>query len=207
MKWIVPLMGFREDASRRTGMERLWSDLRRFASPSCTVLAPWEWRDNMRSLAAFIARNSPWSVPRLFVFAYSWGGGYAFPRLARECERLGLTIETACLCDPVYRSGLLPWWLPFNPISLTRQPLIEIPGSVQTVYWVRQHTNLPAAHEVYPADPEYTDVAPPVVIEATHTTIDDARPWRALVMREAEAFVKGDTCFNNPDKCCGGHAS
>lgn len=193
MKWIVPLMGFRESASHRTGMERLWADLRRFASPTCTVLAPWEWRDNMRSLAAFISRNSPGAVPRLFVCAYSWGAGYAFPRLARECERIGVTIETACLCDPVYRSGLLPTWLPCNPLSLTGVPLIAIPGSVQCVWWVRQNHTLPSGHEIYPEDPEATDVAPALWIDAGHTTIDGHETWRGLVLEQASAFAASPT--------------
>lgn len=189
MKWLVPLMGFRESAYRRTGMERLWADLRQFASPSCTVLAPWEWRDNMRSLARFICRNSPGSLPSLFVFAYSWGAGYAFPRLARECEDLGIQIEVACLCDPVYRSGLLPPWLPLNPLSLTCAPMIEIPSSVREVFWVRQNTTLPAGHEIFPADPDSTYVAPPLVLVQTHTTIDDAHDWHEMVKRKAAAFV------------------
>lgn len=192
MKWIIPLMGFRESALQRTGMEQLWAELRKFASPECTVLSPWEWRDNMRSLAAFVSRNSPGTMPRLFVFAYSWGGGYAFPRLARECERLGLTIETACLCDPVYRSRLLPTWLPLNPMSLTRGRRIRVPASVEVVYWVRQTLSLPAGHEVVPEDPTATDVVSPTVVEATHTTIDSSRQWRELVLREAANFAKSN---------------
>jgi hypothetical protein len=189
MKWLVPLMGFRESAARRTGMERLWAELRRYASPSCTVLSPWEWRDNMRSLAAFICRNSPGTPPRLFVFAYSWGGGYAFPRLAAECDRLGVVIETACLCDPVYRSRILPPWLPLNPLSLLRGRRIVVPASVQAVFWVRQHLFPPCGHEVVPADPEATEVVQPKVLNVPHTRIDESPAWRQMVLERADAFV------------------
>jgi hypothetical protein len=192
MKWIVPLMGFTESVSRRTGMERLWSELRVLASPKVTVLMPWEWHDDMRSLAAFINRNSPGSVPRIFVFAYSWGAGYAFPRLARECERLGLTIESACLCDPVYRSGWLPWWLPINPLSLTREPLIGIPSSVALVHWVRQQLTLPRGHDLFPEDPESTEIAPEIILQEAHSRIDSHPAWRAMVMAEAKAFSESN---------------
>jgi len=182
-------MGFTESANSRTGIEKIWADLRCLASPRVTVLMPWEWHDDMRSLAAFINRNSPGSVPRIFCFAYSWGAGYAFPRLARECERLGLTIETACLCDPVYRSGLLPWWLPLNPLSLTRRPQIGIPSSVERVHWVRQRLLPPCGHDIFPEDPDFTEIAPAKELLEVHTRIDNHPMWRALVLREAEEFV------------------
>lgn len=181
-------MGFRESADRRTGMERLWSLLRAHASPSCTVLSPWEWKDNMRSLAEFIVRNSN-AKPRILVVAYSWGGGYAFPRFARCCDQLGVIIETACLCDPVFRSRLLPPWLPMNPLSLLRGPRIVVPGSVETVYWVRQKLFPPCGHDLVPADPEATEVLQPKILNVPHTRIDDSPAWRELVLKRAEAFV------------------
>lgn len=191
MKWIVPIMGFTESASRRTGMERLWSDLRELASRDVTVLMPWEWNDPMKALAEFIVRNSQGSgMPRVFAVAYSWGGGYAFPRFARACSQLGVPVDVACLCDPVYRSGLLPWWLPLNPLALLRGPRIGIPDSVARVWWVRQDIGLPRGHDLFPEDPEATDIAPAKVLQVPHTRIDDSPAWRALVLSEARAWIK-----------------
>jgi hypothetical protein len=190
VKWIVPIMGFTEAMDRRTGMERLWSMMRPLGGPNVTVLMPWEWRDDMRALAEFIARNSAGSAPRVFAVAYSWGAGYAFPRFARCCEQLGIPIDVACLCDPVYRSGLLPWWLPVNPLSLLRGRRIKIPASVASVFWVRQMQFPPCGHDLVPVDPEETDIAPAKVLNVPHSRIDDSPAWRAMVMDLAISWVR-----------------
>lgn len=191
MNWIVPLMGFTESVSRRTGMESLWSELRLMASPSTTVLMPWEWRDDMRSLAEFIARNSIGRAPRVMVVAYSWGAGYAFPRFARACGERGIEIDAACLCDPVYRSRWLPWWIPLNPMSLMRGAKIGIPGNVRRVAWVRQEISVPSGHELVAENPEATEILPARLVLSSHEHIDESQAFRVLALAEAKTFVEG----------------
>jgi hypothetical protein len=126
----------------------------------------------------------------VFVFAYSWGAGYAFPRFARSCEQLGVPIDVACLCDPVYRSGLLPWWLPLNPLALVGRSRIGIPSSVARVHWVRQKLTLPCGHDLFPEDPEATDIAPEIVLQEGHCRIDSHPTWLGMVKSDARFWAE-----------------
>lgn len=180
-------MGFTESVRRRTGVEVLWGMLREFASEDVTVLMPWEWKDDMRSLAEFIARNSH-EDPEVLVCAYSWGAGYAFPRFAREAAALQILIRTACLCDPVYRSRWLPWWLP-DPSALLRHRRIVIPAGVERVRCVRQDIDWPLRGHDLVAEDARTTILPPEMVCATHDRIDDSLAFRGMVLAEVRRFL------------------
>lgn len=189
MRWIVPIMGFRESRSNRTGMERVWSELRRYASPQTCVVTPWEWSDDMAELRDFILRNSSGMAPRVMVVAYSWGAGVGAVGLAWRCWEAGIDIDTACLADPVYRSKILPTWLPFNPLSLTRIPKIGVPPSIKAVRWVRQRNSRPAGHDLYAVLPTETRIEEPVMVDAPHRFADESREYLSMCLEESERFV------------------
>lgn len=189
-KWIVPIMGFRESSAQETGIERIWRGLRELSDHSVYVIAPYEWNERMRDLVDFIYRNSP-TAPELMVIAYSWGCGEGFVTLARAAARVGLPIRVAVLCDPVWRSRLLPSWLPFNPLSVSRifRPKIEIPASVERIEWVRQVQDIPMGHDLVAIDPDRTHISPGRYVMANHCRIDDSREFRALAEHWAQIFV------------------
>jgi len=185
-------MGFTENASRATGVEKLWADMRRYSSRGVVVLTPREWRDDMDALASFISRNSNCEAAVLVV-AYSWGCGVGFRRFAQAAWVLGFPVVCACLADPVYRSPILPSWLPLNPLSLTRVPRLGVPASVRNVRWVRQSTDIPAGHDLYAEDPGMTCIDPPLWCECGHRTIDDSPAFKRIVLEAVEEFAQATT--------------
>jgi len=191
VKWIVPIMGFRESVSRPTGIERVWRDVRGFADAGLCVITPYEWWEDMRGLAQFIVRNSAVS-PRVMVIAYSWGCGAAFATLARECEAMGVEITVAVLCDPVFRSRVFPAWLPLNPLSVSpwMRPAIKIPASVQRVEWVRQDKDFPRGHDLVAEDPASTVIGLGCYVPVGHTRIDNSTEFQSLALREANIFAR-----------------
>lgn len=103
------------------------------------------WNSRWKETARYIERTTTKNA-RIFVVAYSWGGGWGFPRLALHL--LGKReIRQVVLCDAVYRSDVLPSRLPFNPLSLSKLPTIRVPRNVMSVRWLRR-----ASRDLRPAD-------------------------------------------------------
>lgn len=190
MRYVVTITGFRENRGEVTGIEKIRRDLRKHAAPAVEICDTLEWWEGMRDMALYLNRNSM-TKPRLLVIAYSWGAGAGFLKLARACVDLGITIEAAVLCDAVYRSGLLPAWLPFNPLSITHlyRPTIKVPESVREVYWVRQDMGIPTGHDVVALNPAATRVHREWFLPYTHTQIDDSREFHDLCLETAERFL------------------
>lgn len=189
-RWIIPIMGFRESVKAKTGIEKLWPDLRNLVSPDLCIVTPRNWDDDLEAFAYFVDRAS--NLPaRVMIIAYSWGCGVGFLEFARTAWQLGISIDCAVLCDPVYRSRLLPKWIPFNPLSVSPilRPVIKIPASVQHVAWVRQNQDLPAGHDLVAEDPMVTRIEPAHWVQAGHTHIDDSAEFQALVRSEVFHFV------------------
>lgn len=196
MRWIVPFMGFRESDRWETGIERIWKDgLRPLARPDVCVVMPTDWDEDVRGFAQMIQRTSPViPPPEIMVIAYSWGCGWAFIRFAKECQRLGLRIAVAVLCDPVYRSPWLPSWLPINPLSISPilRPVITIPASVERVEWVRQNVDLPSGHDVVARDETATRIGLGRYLKVGHTHIDDSPEFHELAIGWAKQFARGE---------------
>lgn len=190
--WIIPISGFTEDLGNHTGTISLWRSLRKFSSGNqVCVQTPRVWNDRWADIAAMIDRESAPNA-RILVCAYSWGAGHGFVKLARYLQRYNRRIETAVLCDPVYRSyTLIGRWLAMVPGMK-----IKVPENVDDVFWLRQHRNRPRAHEPIAAlrysetpgnalEPA-TYIHPGILVEdAVHGTIDDSPEYHALALREA----------------------
>lgn len=187
-RWILPITGFRQSVARPTGLERLWSALRQFSAPDCVVSTPLPWNADMRGLAAFVARNTN-GPARVLLVAYSWGAGVGAINFACEAWRIGVEIPLAVLCDPVYRSPLLPTWMPINPLSLTSAPRIEVPPSVAEVRWLRQQQDSPRGHDLVAELPAETKIRPPVWVNAKHGDIDESAEFHHIALAAAEEFV------------------
>ena len=182
--WIICISGFTETRGEHTGTTALWKQLRRHSSPQvCVQIRLWDedWRD----YAAFIAEHSEPGV-RILVCAYSWGAGHGFIRLARYLQGHGIRVETAVLCDPVYRSRtLLGRWLAFVPWLP-----IRVPANVDDVFWLRQTGDVPAGHTPKATSPG-TWIHPVVDLtgDYDHRTIDESANYHVLALREAARLL------------------
>lgn len=182
--WHVVISGFTQTLGHSNGVQSVWGAIR-LAVPDCReadcLLLP--WNANWPEIAEFIWQFRPADrPPRITVEAYSWGGGWGFPCLARELGKRGIDIEHAVLCDAVYRS---PWRL-LAWRSLTRRPKIVVPPNVREVSWFYQRTGLPMGHQVVAADSQATKIHDGVELPGvTHHYMDDQPAWRRKCLQVA----------------------
>lgn len=168
--WHICISGFTQHQGRPSGLEVLWTLLRHTHANGSVVVELRAWNDRWDRLAEFIFRLRPLgALPRVYVYAYSWGAGFGFLRLARELGKRGLRIETAVLSDPVYCPPL--WTL--LPAALNPFRRIVIPQNVREVHWFYQRQSRPRGHQVVAADRFYTRVHPGVEAHASHAYMDD----------------------------------
>ena len=134
-KWAVIRKGFLQDDRAVTGLEKLWLKSRAFSNRNCCIQCR-EWDDDPIGMADMIWRNST-PDPIIYDIDYSWGGGWGMPQLAKALRERGLWIDTAVMCDPVYRSPRLTmrWRSLINKGPLT--PKIVIPPNVRKIIWFR----------------------------------------------------------------------
>lgn len=188
------ISGFTQHRGDATGSQKLWLRLKQFTSPR-TAVEYFPWNCDWREIAEWIWRCGPDDrPPAVYVYAYSWGGGWGFPLLARELKKRGVEIVEAVLCDPVYRPRLrcLAWLalLPFTSIA--------VPSNVRRVRWFRQTMSLaPRGHALLADDPSKTVIEPAREILATHTYADDSPSWQtacctvAAEARAAAPYIAG----------------
>jgi hypothetical protein len=182
--WHVCISGFTQHHGRMSGLMRLWLLLSAaIASRSVRVeLRP--WREDWPRFAEWLwltwqEQGGP--PPTICVYAYSYGAGWGFLRLADELGKRGMEIHRAVLCDPVYRHGYL-WgaWRAFWPFSR-----ICVPASVREVWWFYQRRNLPMGHQVVAANRARTLVHAGQEIVATHQYVDDSESFREQCLEAA----------------------
>ena len=178
---FVPIMGFTQDTSRVTGIEKIWRELRLRSSAETWVLPPQVWDADWVALANLI-RNNARQDAEVVVVAYSWGAGHGFVTLAKELDKHGIGIRRAILADPVHRSTrtLLRWRSLVNRGPLA--PTIKIPRNVGSVFWTRQNRNKPQAHDLSGAGMIFD----PVVVDCDHDQMDDCDEFRNLVMEATD---------------------
>lgn len=185
--WLICLSGFLQHEGKPTGMVRLWRHLAAEHADARTHVCLRTWDDSADHLAELIWRLRENGAPRICIFAYSYGGGWAAPRLARELDKRGLGVEHLVLSDPVYRSPRLALrWL-----SLTRWPRIVVPPNVRQVTVFRQRLSRPAGHDVSLADPRTTRLAGHYLARAAHVYMDDLRAFHRACLAAARAATAG----------------
>lgn len=178
-RWIVVISGFTQTRGADSGSLRLWERMRAFSGPD-TVVQLKLWKDDMRDFARMIHHRSA-PNERILVCAYSWGAGHGFVSLARELRKLGRSVESAVLCDPVYRSALIT----FRWRAMTDWGRIVVPGNVGDVRWLRQAENRPRAHDVVAEPNAATWVHHPIVLPLRHGEMDRAAEYHDLAVSEA----------------------
>lgn len=178
----IVISGFTQTLRRETGSEQLWSRLRAHASAERYVMLR-EWRADWSAIAEHLLRVcGPYPVIR--VYAFSWGGGWGFIKLATELAKRGLVIAVVVLCDAVYRSRWMPDWAPINPLSLTRWPKIRIPANVAEVHWFYQTRSRPRGHRPV-ARGKDTVIHDGIELDCTHVYADRAHQYHELARQIA----------------------
>jgi hypothetical protein len=188
--WIVPIAGNLQDLGAETGMGLLWHHLRSGISlPSCHVVTPREWHDDHAALASFIKRHG--QHPRIMAIGYSWGAGHGVMQFAKAIGELDLSIEIACLADPVYRHPWLPSWLQVRSLlNYVLAPTITVPWSIREVRWVRQRRSKPMGHDLRRPNQTLAGIEPARQLDHhDHFSIDESTVFRRFVYRAATDFL------------------
>ncbi len=178
---FIPIMGFRESVRRITGIERIWHAVRPSAGPAVWVIHPQRWNLDHRDLAGLIARNADPSA-RIVIVGHSWGIGWGAMRLARALGRFGMEISDIVSADGIYRSPLLPAWLPLNPVSLGRmfRPRIRVPANVRRIHAFVQRRSIPSGSGFRVGPRTSVGVT---VVDAPHGRVDELDSFRELALR------------------------
>ena len=188
MHAIITFQGFTESDSWRTGTEDLYfSIIRRFAREDITTYQPKAWTADVKVLAAQVARQG---IRHAVLISYSHGQSAAVD-FAKAAYELGITIDLWLACDPVYRPSWLPRWNWTQPLAfraLTKSARIAVPHNIRRVTGVRQNISWPFGHDLKPASP-LTTVEDMVNLPYSHTAIDQAPEWFALVKSELHAWA------------------
>lgn len=183
---ILPFSGFTEQRIKARGVEDLWVEvLLPLSSPNLVIYSPEVWHSDPKVIMSELRRAN---VRKIMLIGYSWGAGYGCIKTARFARDYGISIPLACFCDPVFRSALLPTYIPINPLSLLPRKRITVPPSIKEVRWVKQKLNLPGNAELVAESPN-TKINPPIWIEAKHAHIDESEVWFDLVKKSAIEFT------------------
>ena len=182
---VIPISGFTESNRLPIGMRRLWQDeLRPRSSAKVFIHPPVRWKHDCRDLVGTLEEIN---ASRLIIIGYSWGVGYGATRLAKRALRAGIDVRLVLSCDGVYRPTWLPTWANFLAVNaLTRARPIRFPGRVEAVAGVRQSGTLPAGHDILLRSQRVTLTK---LEHETHSSIDDAPHWRAMVAQHLDKLL------------------
>lgn len=184
-QWHVVISGHLQHGGHASDVEPLWRNLRDAVGNGSVCVDLCEWNRRWDQYAEFIWRfQHPTAPPTIRVYAYSWGAGWGFLKLARELKRRGLRIETAVLSDAVYCSG---WWLLKYPQALSPIRRVVVPDNVGQVHWFFQRSYRPYGHKVVAADPAKTRIHPGVEAACDHYRMDRLIDFHQLAMHVAES--------------------
>ena len=180
---ILPVMGFTQTTRGKTGMETLWCRLRELSSQATWVFPPTPWNTDAEAIAALIHRNVAADC-EIIVTPYSWGCGQFFIDFADALKARGREIRHAIICDGVYRTRILPTFIPVNPWSMLPLAKLRIPSNVREVTWFFQRNNRPAGHRPVAADRRRTVVNDGVELKSLrHEQMDDSELFHSVVLK------------------------
>lgn len=174
--WHVVISGFTQNLEHPNGCQYLWNAIRRAQDCDEAACRLEVWDADWAGIAELIWRFRPIDRPaRVYISAYSWGGGWGFPQLAGELGKRGIEVIHAVLADPVYR----PKSRLFVAAALVPGMKITVPANVREVSWFFQKTNrFLRGHDLIAADPERTKINPGVECPGvTHHYMDDQPCW------------------------------
>ena len=182
----ICISGFLQSIAKPVGFERLWLKLRKHESPQVRVsYLPWD--SDWSAVAEHLMRTGPeddFTSLKIRVYAYSWGVGNGFVKLAKELRHRGMTIDKAVLCDGVYHSGWFPWRAVFSPFWT---PRIVVPDNVGEVWWLRQREDKPMGHDVRADDCASTTIHDAKVLSVGHSYMDDSPEFHRTCLKVARS--------------------
>lgn len=157
--------------------ERILAHLDDYSSLSVRVrFDPWNanWTEIARQLHLQRLRyqREPFGI---VVCAYSWGVGHGLVRFAKQLQRFGLRIDTAVICDGIYRH----WWSQY--IAQWRAMVggyeIRVPDNVQNVHGFFQRVSRPMGMKPVSSN---TTILSWTQLTYEHVECDDAPEWHDL---------------------------
>lgn len=185
--WHIIISGFRQTEDRPNGMTRMWLSLGKHRSPETTI-ALREWNSDWDVVAETVWWSNP--VPEKLVvnvYAYSWGAGWGFTRLAHALSLRGIKVNIAVLSDPVYRH----WYALGQWRALVPWSTIIVPSNVSEVFWYRQYRAIPRGHNLVAENKLVTTIHPAVELNHSHVYMDDAWDFQKKAMEIAEQTHRG----------------
>lgn len=174
-------MGFTQTFDRMNGQVALYLKALDATTRRNAVLAPFHWKADPRE-ACGLLRQIVDKRTRIYGYFYSWGAGAFYRRLVKHMEDAGLSFEAIVLCDPVWRTTLLPGWIPINPTSLFPFYRFVVPPNVRRVYVFRQQMNRPCGHVVTVEDPRTTRLISCTTLNVRHERMEDQPEYHAQVI-------------------------
>jgi hypothetical protein len=162
--------------------------MRSLKSDGVCVVKPYEWDADAEAEAALIARNSaPGAV--VLMYAYSYGVGSFFIRLARALQRYGIRIARLISCDGIRRFHALKiasaWWL-------SKLVSIPVPENVDRVYAFRQAEDwLLRGHRLVAENASATTIIDCPVSGYDHVTIDENESFYRVALQEFRGVIEG----------------
>ena len=179
-------MGFTQDTSRESGMEKLWRKLRgTLCLDTHCLVHPQTWDADFEALAEFIYRNGG-PLTTVNIYGYSWGAGRGAVSLAEALNKRGIQVPRVVLSDPVYHS----WFRLYRGMfHASMNPPIILPANVWHVDSFYQRQNTPQGTTIVLRNKagQQTD---PVKLNMTHAYMDDAEEFHARVLEVATRTVK-----------------
>lgn len=175
--WHVVISGFTQHRGDPSGTQELWLRLRGLVNNGRSCVEFFPWNSNWQDVAEWIWRCRPDErPPRIYVYAYSWGAGGGFVRLARALKKRGIEIEMAVLSDPVYCPPLrcLAW------LALCPWSKIHVPANVRRVHYFFQRENYPRGHHLVAEDAHATEIEKPQQARQFHHYMDTLYAWQSL---------------------------
>lgn len=176
-RWIICIGGFTQKLGEQTGTHRLWLRLRMMFGEPATQIEFCQWNSDWKDIANLVLNSRGNCRPRVDIIAYSWGAGWGFTQLATLLARRGISVQTAVLCDPVYRSP----WLSFRWRSIFMTPAVDVPANVGKVWVVYQDQDFPIRGCELRTDPNGTAImARRRLVGIDHESMDETDEFYAM---------------------------
>lgn len=115
---------------------------------------------------------------------YSYAGGFWFVQCAAELRRLGRTVDSVVMCDPVYRSPLffMRWRAMIGPTQT-----IRIPDNVRRVTHFTQYVDKPGGENI--ALPGAVKYFKSSELPYPHIKMDNAAEYLDACVSEAKILL------------------
>lgn len=190
--WHIVFGGFLQDEGQATnGTLGTWFNLHRSLANETTVVEWHAWNTDARNLAEKINRFSGSDMPKVYVYAYSWGATAA-SLLCQALQRHGIIVEIVVLTDGVYRHQYkLGWWraaVSWSKLYFTSN-VLRISYGVQKnprFNWTRKSKGLgdffePSGHGIHLENDTATDVIRRPDSHLSHTHMDESVDFEIIV--------------------------